>query len=105
MLEQECGEYGSFKFEMPDIAQYLELLGASGFDSSNLQNAEGMNDLILTARMLRASKCLVKDIKVKVNDVEIKDYDELLKQRELTQFMMAFVGKVQMAFAEASKKK
>ncbi len=95
MLTQNCGDFGSFTYKMPDVAEYLEMLGMSGFTSSELNNAGEVNDLVLTAKMLKAAKILVRDINVKVGKKKLKDYDELLSQRELMAFMIEFVGKIQ----------
>ena len=105
MPEQKCGDFGSFKYRVPNIADYLEMLGASGVTASNLENPDELNDLVLTARMLKSARMLVQEISVKVNKKKLETYDDLLAERQLMPFLLEFVGKVQSGFNEADSVK
>ena len=103
---QSCGDYGSFEYKAPNIADYLEMLGAAGLDSSDMTGeAEQSNDLVLAAKMLRACKPLVGKVDVKVGKKKLKDYDDLLSELKLMAYMLEFNASVQQGFAESDSKK
>lgn len=101
----ECGDYGSLKYEMPDITGYLELLGSCGMSAVGIAEGQEMNDLVLTARLIRGVKSFVKTVDIKIGEKVLSDYDDLLKHREMLPHLMGFSVAVQNAFNEVEEEK
>jgi hypothetical protein len=98
-------DQGVIEYVEPTIVDYLEMLGACGYNSQDMSNPEQLNDLVLTARLIKSAKTVVKKVDVKVGDKKIDSYDDLLKQQSLISALMGFVTKLQEGFKKKKKKK
>lgn len=98
-------DQGFIEYSEPTIVDYLEMLGGCGYDSSDMSEPDKLNDLILTARLIKSAKTVVKKVDVEVNGKKIKNYDDLLKEQSLIAPLMSFIGKLQSGFNEGAKKK
>ncbi len=104
-MQFQCGDFGHLEYDMPDITGYLELLGSCGMSAAGISEGEQINDLVLTARLIRGVKSFVKKVDIKIGDEVVSSYDDLLKHREMLPHLMSFSTVVQTSFAEVDEQK
>ena len=104
MRKIEC-KYGYIGYEVPDIADYLIMMGEQGFQSNDFINIESANDLVLMGKLIKAAGSYVEEVSIEIDGRKIEDYKACMKEIKLMEPLLELAGKLQEVFQGMAKKK